>query len=145
MKTVHNSVTLLYSGNYIKFCKGIHIFSAIFYVLNTIYSTSNTQKAYGTSIHILEGTDSGVCGLTWWRKPKNPDKTTDLRAKTSLPYVYTGDQARFAAVACVCGQRVFYHCAIQAAVHLLLGLHIPMCNYISMSTEEREECFRKIK
>ena len=51
------------------------------------------------------------CGHTWWRKPENPGKTTDLgRATTTLPHADTGIRSRIAAVASECTN----HCAIQA-------------------------------
>ena len=51
------------------------------------------------------------CGHTWWRKLKNPGKTTDLgRATTTLPHADTGIQSRVAAVASKCVN----HCTIQA-------------------------------
>ena len=49
-----------------------------------------TQKAHETYKRVLEGVDVCVCDLTWWRKPENLGKTTDLeQATTSLPDAYT--------------------------------------------------------
>ena len=51
------------------------------------------------------------CGHTWWKKPENPGKTTDLgRATTTLPHADTEIRSRVAAVASECTN----HCAIQA-------------------------------
>ena len=41
------------------------------------------------SPHIIEGANVGVCGLTWWRRPKKTAETTDLgQATTNLPHAY---------------------------------------------------------
>ena len=51
------------------------------------------------------------CDHTWWRKPENSGKTTDLRrATTTLPHDDTGIRSWIATLASEC----FNHCAIQA-------------------------------
>ena len=46
--------------------------------LNSISFTSFTQKDNGTYKCVIEGADIGVCGLMWWRKLENREKTTEL-------------------------------------------------------------------
>ena len=70
-------------------CVFVSAYAKIRFSHNEAHFTSITQKAHGTYKHVLEGADFGVTGLTWWRKPENLGKTTDLeQATTTLPHAY---------------------------------------------------------
>ena len=104
-RSTDQKLILLVSGKFemflFKIVRNMYVMLLFSKRLNTTYLTSISQKNF---IYAFSNTRMlASCGHTWWRKPENPGKITDLgRATTSLLHADTGIRSLIAAVASEC-------------------------------------------